>query len=116
MGSVCIDYPDCDIYSCNLRFNHLHHVLAYYLREGKIKGEKGVEKINEGKVSPTMSEIINTRDHHDIYDFVNPLKNSELKASTKGKSVIITGAGEGIGRVRNGRTRGYTTSAYYVLL
>lgn len=48
----------------------------------------------------TMSEIISTRDHHDIYDFVNPLKNPALRVATEGKSVIITGAGEGIGRVR----------------
>ena len=46
-----------------------------------------------------MSEIISTRNHHDIYDFVNPQRNPALKASTGGKSVIITGAGEGIGRV-----------------
>ena len=46
-----------------------------------------------------MSTIINKLDHHDIYDFINPLKNPKLKEATAGKSVIITGASEGIGKV-----------------
>ena len=46
-----------------------------------------------------MSTIIKKLDHHDIYDFISPLKNPKLKEATAGKSIIITGASEGIGRV-----------------
>lgn len=45
-----------------------------------------------------MSTIIKKLDHHDIYDFINPLRNPKLKEATAGKSVIITGASEGIGK------------------
>jgi len=45
-----------------------------------------------------MSTIIKKLDHHDIYDFISPLKNPKLKEATAGKSIIITGASEGIGR------------------
>ncbi|KAF8428214.1 hypothetical protein EV426DRAFT_714416 [Tirmania nivea] len=45
-----------------------------------------------------ISTIIKKLDHHDIYDFVNPLKNLKLREATAGKSVIITGASEGIGK------------------
>ncbi|KAF8472702.1 hypothetical protein BDZ91DRAFT_652575 [Kalaharituber pfeilii] len=45
-----------------------------------------------------MSTLIKTLNHNDIYDYINPQKNPDLKAAVAGKSVIITGAGAGIGR------------------
>ena len=44
-----------------------------------------------------MSEIIQ-RAKHDIYPFISP--SSALKGSTANKTVVVTGGGRGIGKVR----------------
>ncbi len=47
---------------------------------------------------------------HDIYPFISPL--AALKDSAKGKSVLVTGGGKGIGRV--GKIPSY--SAFHLLI
>ena len=45
-----------------------------------------------------MAFIHNTQ--HDLYPFIDPATNPSLKDCAQGKTVLVTGAGQGIGKVQ----------------